>query len=102
MAFNRYSGEEARLNAALSNELANIENAYSAIGKDYFNAHSSDENDPYRSYFDAIRGSEEKIEVFKEQLGLLRGIRICPECKNEVPSVSVFCNICGARIRFDP
>ena len=69
----------AHINAKIASAQAELENAYSALGKAYFAAHGSDAEDALSQNVAAIVTAQKKEEIYRELLVRARGVKICPQ-----------------------
>lgn len=87
---------------AAMNELENTKKQiYMEIGMFYYEAYKrygkGHENEALE-LFQKIEELERKREQYDEQLRMLKGVQICPNCQGEVPADSMFCGKCGAKM----
>ena len=98
MAFRRGNDTYSRITNELAAEGAHLEETFSALGKAYYAAHGKEENCEFKEYADEIAKTERKAEIFGKLLERTKGVKVCPNCKAEVPKESAFCNFCGTKI----
>ncbi len=100
MAIMRNRGNDpfAKIGADMAAENVRLEEAYSALGKAYFASHENDAEEALAPQVAAVEASVKKVEIYKELLVRMRGVKVCPNCGNEVTAQSSFCNICGTKI----
>lgn len=98
MAFRRGNDTYSRITNELAAVGAHLEETFSALGKAYYAAHGKEENGEFKEYADEIAKTERKAEIFGKLLERTRGVKVCPNCKAEVPKESAFCNLCGTKI----
>ena len=94
----RNNREINRLNAMISSEEQTINAFFQQIGQTYFANHR---NDPEENQKQSIRGildALDRAKGYKDQINVLRGIAICPNCHKEVAIESAFCNFCGTKM----
>ena len=91
-------GEINRLTKAIAAEEQNINNAFQQMGQTYFAAHRNDPEDAQRGYIQAVLDAMQRASAYKDQINVLRGIAICPNCKAEVDITAAFCSHCGTRM----
>ncbi len=87
--------ELVRLNSQLSAEEKTIEKTYLEIGKKYVELHAEEKEAAFAEFLHIIEQSQENIKNYRNQILILKGIRLCPNCGSEVPSGSAFCSSCG-------
>ena len=76
-------------------EQQKINDAYTQIGKAYYEGHPSDYDPAYEAYYDAIRTSYDTVVSLREKVLEAKGLRICPNCGCELPRDIRFCSECG-------
>lgn len=82
-------------------------NLFMQLGKKYY-YYLSVEQDPDEDkmelikeidqILEEIKKTDKTIDYYKEQLNILKGTMICPNCNAEVPQGSMFCNCCGTKM----
>lgn len=87
-----------RLNNAITAEEQNINALFQKIGQTYFEAHRKNPEDNQAANVRGILDALNRAKSYKEQINVLRGIAICPNCKAEVSIQSAFCNFCGTKM----
>ncbi|MBO4418473.1 MAG: zinc ribbon domain-containing protein, partial [Oscillospiraceae bacterium] len=87
-----------RLTKAIAAEEQNINLAFQRMGQTYFAAHRNDPEESQRGDIQAVLDAIQRASAYKDQINVLRGIAICPNCKAEVDSSAAFCSHCGARM----
>ena len=55
----------------------------------------------YVEICEGIAGREEAIETAKKQIADLKGLDVCPNCKEHVATDVVFCPKCGTKLEAD-
>ena len=50
---------------------------------------------------EAIEDREESIEAYKKQVAAIKGLDVCPNCKEHLDPTVVFCPKCGAKVEDD-
>lgn len=83
------------LRMQLNEKEEEIEKYYLELGHRFYADHADIPPEEYQECMNAIRGLQEEIIDAREQLKLLQGIRLCPECQKENPIDAVFCAYCG-------
>lgn len=91
--------DTARINSQINTEENIIKQTYMEIGRKYVEIHSEDSEPELAEYVEMIKESEKKIARYKKIIQNLKGIRICPNCGEEVAREASFCNSCGSRIK---
>ena len=91
-------GEINRLNRAISAEEQTINSIFQRMGQTYFAAHRDDPEESQAVYVQGVLEAMNRAKGYKDQINVLRGIAICPNCKAEVSSTAAFCSRCGTRM----
>lgn len=87
-----------RLNKAIAEEEQNINYAFQRIGQTYFATHRQDAEESQKANIQAVLDSMQRASTYKDQINVLRGIAICPNCKAEVDIRAAFCSCCGTKM----
>lgn len=87
-----------RLTKAIAEEENNINYAFQRIGQTYFAAHRQDAEESQKANIQAVLDAMQRASTYKDQINVLRGIAICPNCKAEVDINAAFCSCCGTRM----
>lgn len=87
-----------RLTKAISAEEQNMNAAFQRMGQTYFTSHRNDPEENQVANVQAVLDCIENAKRYKEQINVLRGIAICPNCKTEVSIKAAFCSVCGTRM----
>lgn len=87
-----------RLNKAINAEEQTINAVFQQMGQTYFAAHRGDPEENQAAYVKAVLDAMERAKSYRDQINVLRGIAICPNCKSEVSSSAAFCSRCGTRM----
>lgn len=90
--------DTARYNNAVSTEEKAIIQAYTEIGRAYYEAHKDDPNAENIEKLNAVTEAFDRIHQYKEKIKEITGVIKCPNCGADVPHSSLFCNACGVRI----
>lgn len=90
--------EVLQLKAQINSEKNRIKDAYSNIGRLYYEKHKDDEESPYAGEFAVIFECLRRIEKMEEMISKLEGTKTCPECGEKVPKDATFCSRCGRRM----
>ena len=90
--------QETAINNQINQELASINSKYTEIGR-YVKLHLSDQiKDPQVVAMIAdVDNSLKNLKSLNEQLLHVKGLKICPNCGNQIPLSNAFCPSCGAR-----
>ncbi len=91
--------EIARLNSDIVKLKAKIEMEYSEIGENAYKAYSEGvENVKMSESLEIIKDLFAQIEEKKEEILVVKGITICPQCGAELDMICVYCGTCGTKI----
>lgn len=88
--------EIAKINGAINEEEKKINNTYFQIGKLYATLHSSDYEADFEGMITYLKGAEQRIAQYKEQIQQIKRVTRCEKCGAEVADNSAFCSSCGA------
>ena len=94
-------GEVLKLKTAILNEEKNAENIMKEIGKKYLLIHGDSNEADFKELIISAKEVDQKIKNYKKQIQIIKGIKICPQCGEELAANSAFCNNCGAVIPKD-
>ena len=84
--------------AELERQCAELEGAFSALGKAYYSKHAADPEDGFGEYLAAINAAEKRVSVYRELSARARGVAVCSGCGSEVALGTAFCSVCGNRM----
>lgn len=89
-----------KLNMNLSSEESNLKNLYFEIGKKVHEIYQY--GGSLGNFFDEkyleIEACERKIAELKEQISVIKGVKICSKCGKSVDRTAEFCQKCGIRV----
>lgn len=91
--------ESTKISAQISSEQKEIEKLYQNIGEAVYRqikAGTLTPGEDIRAAAEEIKGHETQINVFKKNLADVKGMKICPNCREVIPSDVAFCPKCGA------
>jgi len=88
--------ETMKLNGMISDEEKSIDNAFSMIGKTYYETYGNNPDQVFAQLIVCINDSKAKIASYSEQIKQIKGIVHCQKCGGEVPYNAPFCNSCGS------
>ena len=91
--------ETTKLNGQVNDLTKSLAAYYQEIGKVYYEKTKENPDEEFAGLFNQIQETEAKIEETKEQIRVIKGISICPNCNAEVPLGQKFCSNCGNQIR---
>lgn len=87
--------EVSRLNTAMNEEEAKINNAYLQIGRLYCEKHTEDYEEGFEALVNAVNESEKRINDIKAQIREVKGISTCTKCGQDIHRGVAFCSFCG-------
>lgn len=90
--------EMSKLKSQISSEDKRIEEAYTAIGKLFFEQNAGEVSEQYVELFNTINDAKAKIAQYNTELCVLKGTYNCPSCGAEVQVSAAFCAGCGAKL----
>ena len=91
--------ESTKISARISGEQKEIEKLYQNIGESVYRQVQAGKFAPasdIKAVIDEIKGHENQIDAFKQNLANVKGMKVCPNCKEVIPSDVAFCPKCGA------
>lgn len=90
--------ETIQLKAQINTEKGVIQDAYTLIGKLYFEEQAIAPDEKYREPFERIQEAIAKIAALEEEIHDREGVRVCPNCGVKVEKDCAFCKHCGAKM----
>lgn len=97
--------DTAKINSEIAEQTKSIENAYSEIGKKFFELHAGDHEPAFDEQFGIIFSAKARIAELEKKKVEIKGSskagetgRFCPSCGQPVDEGAVFCKNCGARL----
>ncbi|MBQ5969567.1 MAG: zinc-ribbon domain-containing protein [Clostridia bacterium] len=88
--------EISRLNSQIAEQERRINNGYFQIGKLYYSQHPDDYAPEFAALIEAIKEAERMAADCKQQIMIVKGVKLCEACGAENPSTGAFCNSCGS------
>ncbi len=91
--------ESMKIKSRITDLEKTITSVYTDIGRIYVSRYA--ENVPDEEmvpYFQKIASCTREIQECNEQIRVLKGISLCPNCGGEVSTNAAFCNHCGERL----
>lgn len=89
----------AKYNSLISDEEKKSAGIFEQLGRKYVEVKGDSPEDIFKEYIEALKISEEKVEEYKKKVVELKRISKCPSCGAEVSSDSLFCAVCGAKMK---
>ncbi len=96
------SYKAARLSHVIREEERKQDDLFRQIGEYYYQMYGKDADGQMKIWCDAIWNNKMMIIQYQSQKRLVKGVAYCPNCSQEVPLHSKYCNHCGARIMTAP
>ena len=93
--------EILKLKSSISDEERNIEQITKEIGKKYLLIHGDSAGAEFKELVISVKQSEQKIKEYRKQIQVIKGIKVCPHCGEELAANASFCNNCGAAVPKD-
>lgn len=87
-----------KFSAAISDEEKLVNDLFRQLGKAYFENNADAPDPAFEKIVEAIKASNKKIEDYKNQINILKGISICTVCGAEVHAGVAFCSSCGSKV----
>lgn len=98
MAFFEKSGNISRVNREISKHLEDINRKYTEIGRIVkLNCLDQVKNDDVRRLAGEIDGLLADLKKLQEELNVINGIKICPNCNAKIDINVAFCPSCGTK-----
>ena len=96
------SYKAARLSHVIREEERKQDDLFRQIGEYYYQMYGKDADGQMKIWCDAIWNNKMMVIQYQSQKRLVKGVAYCPNCSQEVPMHSKYCNHCGARIITTP
>ena len=96
------SYKSARLSHVIREEERKQDDLFRQIGEYYYQMYGKDADGQMKIWCDAIWNNKMMVIQYQSQKRLVKGVAYCPNCSQEVPLHSKYCNHCGARIITTP
>ncbi|WP_394526729.1 zinc ribbon domain-containing protein [Lacrimispora sp. JR3] len=90
--------ETIQLKTQISAERTKLEEAYAAIGKQFYET-NNEPGEAYAKAYEAVKAGRQRIAALEIELSQSEGTRICAECGAKVPKNSFYCGKCGAPVK---
>lgn len=88
--------EISKINLLVSEEEKKINAAYYQIGKLYVSVYGSEGEEDFSGMVATVLDGECKINEYKRQIQVIKGVQRCEKCGAEVARGVAFCSSCGA------
>ena len=85
----------AKLNLSILEEEKKINKTYAEIGKLYVEKFADTADESLVELIATVKGAEDKISEYKEQIKEIKGVMVCEKCGAEVAANTAFCTACG-------
>ena len=96
------SYKAARLSHVIREEERKQDDLFRQIGEYYYQMYGKNADGQMKIWCDAIWNNKMMVIQYQSQKRLVKGVAYCPNCSQEVPLHSKYCNHCGARIMTAP
>lgn len=90
--------EVTKLNGQISEQQKRIDNAYSQIGKLYYDLYNAEPDKEFAQWVGLIQEAQVQIKEIKEQIIRVKGTTRCPNCGSELQQGTLFCSVCGVKL----
>jgi hypothetical protein len=90
--------EVRQTNSRISEEKKQIAVLYSQIGQKLYDRYKNEPLEGFEREFQELEKHYAEIEVCKDQVRQIRGVRVCPNCHTEVSVTERFCSSCGEKL----
>lgn len=95
--------EITRLKAEIAAHEGKIKNAYTEIGRLFYENADGEVAEEYVPLMEAVSNEKAALEKCKSDIHKIKGTTVCINCGAEVPADASFCASCGAKIeKADP
>lgn len=88
--------EISKLNSEIKQLKKNIQEAKAEAGIVAVETYPTIDTEKIGVLVDQIHQAEQQINEIQEQIGIIRGEKVCPSCDAVLPADTRFCNNCGA------
>ncbi len=90
-------GDIAKINSAISEEEKKIAEIYSELGRTYITLHKNNpEEGKISDLVLAFAEAETNIEIYKNRINEIKGIKTCRKCGAVISANAAFCSSCGS------
>lgn len=92
--------ETSKITLAISGANSDIKEEYEKIGELIYKSYKNGEASipDIAAHCELIDAKLEQIEQYREKLGRLKNVKLCPACKAQLSSESTFCAKCGEKL----
>lgn len=90
--------DSAKLNTQIAELNKNLQDAYQALGKQYFEIYGENPQEELLSACRQIKGMLTTMEQSRRELNQLRNVLACPSCGHENVAGAKFCAQCSAQL----
>lgn len=92
-------GGVVSLSAQIKESESNLNKVYQTLGEKVYAASQENLAEKYPDEVAQIQMYLSKIAEDKEQLRVLKGIQVCPNCGAEVENTAAHCQMCGTSLK---
>lgn len=90
--------ETLQLKTQINTEKNVIQDAYTLIGKLYFEEQGIAPDEKYREPFERIQEALDRIAALEDEIHEREGVRVCPSCGAKVEKDCAYCKHCGSKM----
>jgi RNA polymerase subunit RPABC4/transcription elongation factor Spt4 len=87
-----------KMNSQINTEEDKIKTKYGEIGKLYYESFKATPDEMFSDLFAAITESRNKIDLLRNSIQAIKGIKKCHNCGAEITNTAQFCNVCGTKL----
>lgn len=92
-------GGVVSLSAQIKEGENQLEKVYAMIGKKYSEAFPEELRERFFEEYEQITKISSKLEEDKEQLRVLKGLKVCPNCGAQTDVNALHCPMCGTELK---
>lgn len=94
--------ESMRITGLIKEEEKKQQDIYMAVGRYYMENINENVTGILEDWHTQMEEIKYRIAQYKEQLRLLKGVSVCPNCHAEISNNAMFCSSCGAKLDYEP
>ncbi len=87
-----------QLNSSIHAEEKKVDRLYKDMGKKLYELYKDNALSEFEPEFESLAASFAMMDELQEQVRGVRGVQVCPNCKNEVSATERFCPNCGYKL----
>ncbi len=93
--------EITSLSSKIATQESQIEKCYKEIGRFAYEHRESPCDNGLEDFFKQIDDANVEIERLRAEIRKIKGIKVCENCKAEIPATAAFCPQCGTTAPVD-